>query len=72
MGQTEAKSLLLKSHIPNPNGVVYQTLKKGGGMETRDTNVLKQASFYWHDEEAISVLKRVMLKPASHSLFHVS
>lgn len=37
-------------------------------METRDTNALKQASFYWHAEEAISV----MPKPASHSLFLVS
>lgn len=70
MGQTEAKSFLLKSHIPSLNEVVYLTLKKkwGQGMETRDTNALKQASFYWHAEEAISV----MPKPASHSLFHVS
>lgn len=36
MGQTEAKSFLLKSHIPSLNEVVYLTLKeKCGGGEWR-------------------------------------
>lgn len=35
MGQTEAKSFLLKSHIPSLNEVVYLTLKKKWGGEWR-------------------------------------